>query len=343
MNTARAYVATPETAPAFWQIGNLWRVMATGVQTGNSFCLLDQLVMPDGGGPCTHTHPQDEGLYVVSGHCTFNAGGLTVGAAAGSFVAVPRRTEHSFTVDAPGTQLLNFYLPAGFELILMGLAAPAEANTLPPPGAVKMPPRRLVEQLSRDFGQTPVLGLPFADPPGPDNMATRPTPGARALPFVSSVADAPSYWHMGGLWSVLMDGARSDGSYSLIEQVMRPGPQAPPHLHEGSDEVFYILEGEAEFLLEDRLEKAGKGALVFIPRGMVHAFRVLGDRPCRALNLYTPAGFERTLPALARRAESPTLPPLDLPAIPSSGEQRQALFADLGMRPVAVPNPFAAS
>ena len=341
MNTARAYVATPDTAPAFWQIGNLWRVMATGVQTDNSFCLLDQLVMPDGGGPCTHTHPQDEGLYVVSGHATFNAGGLTVQAPAGSFVAVPRRTEHSFTVDAPGTQLLNFYLPAGFEMILMGLAAPAEADTLPPPGAVKMPPRRLVEQLSRNFGQTPVLGLPFADPPGPDNMATRPTPGARALPFVTSAAEATSYWHVGSLWSVLMDGARSDGSYSLIEQLMPPGPQAPPHLHEGADEVFYILEGEAEFFLGDRLEKAGPGALVFIPRGAIHAFRVTGDKPCRALNLYTPAGFEQTLPAFAQPAGSLTLPPpaWRAPSIPD--EQRRALFADLGMRPIALPNPFA--
>ena len=105
MSGPRAFVSRPGDAPSVWQIGNLWRVMASGVQTGNSFCLLDQLVMPDGGGPCTHTHTQDEGLYVVSGHCTFNAGGRTVAAPAGSFVSVPRRTEHSITVDAPGTQL----------------------------------------------------------------------------------------------------------------------------------------------------------------------------------------------------------------------------------------------
>lgn len=43
-------------APNFWQIGNLWRAMASGVQTGNTFCLLDQLVTPDGG-PGAHVHP----------------------------------------------------------------------------------------------------------------------------------------------------------------------------------------------------------------------------------------------------------------------------------------------
>ena len=343
MRTSRALVATPETAPAFWQIGNLWRVMATGVQTDNAFCLLDQLVMADGGGPCTHTHTQDEGLYVVSGHCTFNAGGETIAAGAGSFVAVPRRTEHSFTVDASDTQLLNFYLPAGFELILMGLAAPAARNELPPPGAVPLPPRRLVEQLSRDYGQAPVLGLPFADPPGPDNMATTPTPGARARPLVASAATAPAYWTMGGLWTVLMDGRDSDGSYSVIEQLMPPGPQASPHRHEWTDEVFYILGGEAEFLLEDRVERAGKGALVFIPRGTVHAFRVVGDRPCRAMNLYTPAGFERSVEALAPLAGSRTLPPPNWTPPEVAPEHRAALFTDFGMRTMKVSTPWDAS
>jgi hypothetical protein len=54
--TARSYVVHSEEASAFWQLSNLWRVFTTGVQTGNSCCLLDQLVMPKGGGPCTHAH-----------------------------------------------------------------------------------------------------------------------------------------------------------------------------------------------------------------------------------------------------------------------------------------------
>ena len=128
----RGYVMPPDQAPGFWQLGNLWRLMASGYQTGNSLCLIDQLVTPKGGGPCTHMHPSDEGLYVVSGHCTFNAGGASLSAAAGSLVVVPRFTEHAFSVDAPGTQLLNFYLPSGFEMFLIGFAHPAERNAAAP-------------------------------------------------------------------------------------------------------------------------------------------------------------------------------------------------------------------
>ena len=175
----------------------------------------------------------------------------------GSFVAIPRHTEHSFVVDASGTQLLNFYLPAGFEMILIGLSVPAERNDLPPPD-VPLPPRRLVEQLSRDYGQTEVLGLPFADAPGKDNMATKPTLGARVFPFRSDVATSPSYWHANGLFTVLADGSSTDNSYCLLEQLLPKGPSAPPHLHEWADEVFYILDGEAEFLLGNRIDTAGQ-------------------------------------------------------------------------------------
>ena len=83
----------------------------------------------------------------------------------------------------------------------------------------------------------------------------------------------------------LLPRSPTNGSYSLIEQLVPPGPQAPPHIHEQRDEVFYMLDGAAEFLLEDRRATALKGAPVFIPRGSVHAFRVLGERPARALNL----------------------------------------------------------
>ena len=341
MTTARAYVVTPDDAPGFWQLGNLWRVMASGILTGNSFCLIDQLVTPKGGGPCTHAHTQDEGLYIISGHCTFQADGLTLPAGPGTFVAVPRHAQHSFVVDAPGTQLLNFYLPAGFELLLMGFAHPAERNELPPPG-VALPPRRLVEQLSRDYGQIPILGLPGADPPGPDNMSTKPTPGATETSFIATAAMSPAYWHAGGLWTVLADATATGGRYCLFERLMRAGQSDAPHIHLDSDEVFYVLDGAAEFLLDDRILHASKGALVFIPRGTVHAVCVDG-KGAQMLNLYTQAGFQRWVSALGSAAGARTLPTQGwMP--PDVGKERRALLsAELGLRELAVTSPFVAA
>ena len=47
-------------------IGTLWRMLATGIPTGNSMCLLDQSC-PRESGPARQAHPQEEALYVAAG------------------------------------------------------------------------------------------------------------------------------------------------------------------------------------------------------------------------------------------------------------------------------------
>ena len=205
--TARAYVMRPDDAPAFWQIRNLWHVVATGVQTGGSFCAIDQIVNTNGGGPPTHYHTQDEGMYIISGHCSYSPAGEALLAGPGSFVSIPRYAEHSFVVDAPDTRFLNFYLPAGFDVLLMGLAVPALRNELPTAeDHVPLPPRRLVEQLSRDYGAVPVIALPFADHPSPANMVTK----------ASAAAAVPRAGVLVRRWPVVDPGGRGIERWQLL-------------------------------------------------------------------------------------------------------------------------------
>lgn len=341
MTTARAYIVTADKAPAFWQIRNLWHVMATGVQTGGSFCAIDQMVNTDGGGPPTHTHVQDEGMYIISGHCSYNAAGQPLPAGKGCFVSIPRHTEHSFVVDAPGTQFLNFYLPAGFEMLLMGVAVPAARNELPTPSdIVPLPPRAHVEELYRQYGSKPIIALPFADRPTPANMVTKPTPGATIQPFRSDSDTAPAFWFGNGLWIKLADGPQTDNSYCLFELLLPKGAGTGPRVLKNADEVFYVLDGQVSFLLGDRIETAAKGSLAFLPKSTVSAYRVESDT-ARLLNLYTPAGFERSVALLGERTETRTLPPEGWLPPQVSDERKRALFADLGIQPVAVPTPFA--
>ena len=56
-------------------------------------------------------------------------------------------------------------------------------------------------------------------------------------------------------------------------------PGAPPHVHEREDEIYYILDGTAHFLLGDRVETAGPGDTVILPRGEFHANWNEGDTP----------------------------------------------------------------
>ena len=197
------YVLTNRNSPAFWLIDNLWMPLAGSFLTNGNFCLIEQVCGTGIGGPPTHSHPSDEGLYILEGHCTFNAGGETVKAGPGTLVSVPRLVEHSFTVDAPNSRLLNFYTPGGFEMLLMSLATPAAERKPPVPGSTPMPPRWMVEECSREFGQIPGIALPFADPPSKENMVTHPSDVNKLKPYGINIKDAPAYWSQGILWTIL--------------------------------------------------------------------------------------------------------------------------------------------
>jgi quercetin dioxygenase-like cupin family protein len=128
---ATPYVATVEEGPAYWQVGILWVMLATGEQTGGEYSLMWELC-PKGSGATPHYHDQDEQFYVIDGQITYLANGEELKARAGSFVLIPRRTVHSFRVDSETATLLNSYTPAGFERTITELAEPAQARTIPP-------------------------------------------------------------------------------------------------------------------------------------------------------------------------------------------------------------------
>lgn len=304
---AKSFIQHGHDSPAYWQIGNLWQVMATGVQTDNAFTLLDQIVHSGGGGgPMTHTHSQDEGLYVIKGRCIFNAGGHQgLPGTPGTFVAIPGNTEHSFSVEEADTHVLNFYLPAGFEQLLIGISRPATERIPPPPELVgeMLPPKELSTKLALQYGQTNILGDPFNDPPNADLMYTRSTPGATVFPFTANAADLPAFQVRDGAWTILASGKQTGNSYSLMQLRLRQGLVFSPHLFKDKDVIYYILDGKMTFLHSEKVETVSKGALVFIPRGTVHASMVESDEAL-CLNLHTPGGFEEYVELIGTVMES---------------------------------------
>jgi uncharacterized cupin superfamily protein len=67
-----------------------------------------------------------------------------------------------------------------------------------------------------------------------------------------------------------------------------PGDQAPPHVHHGSDEAFYVLDGELEVLEGDQRRILTTGELAFIRAGTVHTFANRGPAATRILVVMTP-------------------------------------------------------
>jgi quercetin dioxygenase-like cupin family protein len=72
----------------------------------------------------------------------------------------------------------------------------------------------------------------------------------------------------------------------VVRAELDPGSSVPRHTHPG-DEISYILEGEAEVLIDGepaRLVKAGEAFV--IPAGKVHGARNPGREPLRFVGVY---------------------------------------------------------
>jgi uncharacterized cupin superfamily protein len=79
----------------------------------------------------------------------------------------------------------------------------------------------------------------------------------------------------------------------LVDSVLPPGGGfRVPHWHENLDEVFYVLEGEIEYLLGEQWRRAPAGTTVVIPAGAIHAFRNESGRPARHLAVGPPGAVE---------------------------------------------------
>jgi quercetin dioxygenase-like cupin family protein len=100
----------------------------------------------------------------------------------------------------------------------------------------------------------------------------------------------------------------TNGAFFLVEATLAPGNEPPPHVHSYEDELFYVLEGEFDVYVGQKVFKVRTGESVFLPGFVPHAFVVRSPR-LQLLTLFTPAGLEG-----AFRGESTPAQNLDLPS-----------------------------
>jgi mannose-6-phosphate isomerase-like protein (cupin superfamily) len=74
-------------------------------------------------------------------------------------------------------------------------------------------------------------------------------------------------WVLGDLYEFKATAEDTGGRFALWETTTPPGnPGPPPHIHHNEDEVFYLLEGELELMVEGRASVVGAGTFVDIPK-----------------------------------------------------------------------------
>jgi quercetin dioxygenase-like cupin family protein len=161
------------------------------------------------------------------------------------------------------------------------------------------------------------------------------TGGGRARIVLSP--DEGEMVQFGGLGvRFMIDGAQSGGTFALVEHPIEPRALAAPiHTHRYEDEYTYVLEGEIGVQVGDEVRVARPGDLVFKPRQVPHAFWNAGETPARALEIISPAGFERYFAEIAPLGPPAQPGPPDTQAL-GAIMAKYGLEIDVGSIPVLV-------
>jgi len=117
-----------------------------------------------------------------------------------------------------------------------------------------------------------------------------------------------SQWENGNLTTNLAEKEDTNGAFLLVEAMLAPGTEPPPHVHTREEELFYVVEGEFDVYVGEKAFNVKAGECVFMPRFRPHGFVIRSPR-LRLLALFTPAGLEeafRGMSTPARRLELPT-------------------------------------
>lgn len=104
----------------------------------------------------------------------------------------------------------------------------------------------------------------------------------------------------------------SDTGDQIVEWVdnVEPGVGIPPHIHTREDEIFRVIKGQVEIMVDGKTTVLNEGDVAFAPKDVPHAWKVVGTEKAKMITSAFPAGIEKMFGELA-----------DLPAGPPDFEK----------------------
>lgn len=127
--------------------------------------------------------------------------------------------------------------------------------------------------------------------------------------------DGEGWWFLGSFMRFLATAESTAGSFALIDAVAGPGRASPPHIHHSEDEAFQILEGEVTFTCGSETFVSEPGSFVFLPRHVVHNYKVTSETPARMLPWICPAGLDDFFKKMGETGSIDSPPPPSAPNI----------------------------
>jgi mannose-6-phosphate isomerase-like protein (cupin superfamily) len=145
-------------------------------------------------------------------------------------------------------------------------------------------------------------------------------------PMPKSVEAMPAErrWFLGLPTWIRASAADTNGTLSLIDQVIPAGFASPWHVHHNEDESFYVIDGTMTVVVGDGTVTLNAGDFGFGPRGIPHGFRIEGTKPARILLMTNGGGLALFVRETSDPAEGTTPPepnPADLRKLAAVAER----------------------
>jgi quercetin dioxygenase-like cupin family protein len=155
-NTTNQLLTTgPQEGQTISIVGDTYRLIVTGKQTGGAYAMIDMLV-PPGGGPSPHEHAGfHETFYVLDGEVLFQFEDKTLTAKKGQLVSIPQgggvhRFKNVSTADA---RMLCTVVPAGLDAFFLEVGRPVAPGASLPPHQMGPDELKRAKAIAERYGQ----------------------------------------------------------------------------------------------------------------------------------------------------------------------------------------------
>jgi quercetin dioxygenase-like cupin family protein len=95
--------------------------------------------------------------------------------------------------------------------------------------------------------------------------------------YVLGEAEGRSFKWWDYIFTIKAGAAETEPGVAIMEFSTEKGTEPPIHVHEGEDEIFYVLSGELTFSCGDESFDAGPKDFVFLPRDVPHGYTIKSD------------------------------------------------------------------
>ena len=111
----------------------------------------------------------------------------------------------------------------------------------------------------------------------------------------AAVVDSPQTSEGQAWWfldTLVVEHLMASGTGPVVLEMTLPAGAAPPlHLHHDLDDSSFLLDGQMVVRCGDQMLLARAGYWLSLPRGVPHAFRVVGHQPARILLVHDNDSF----------------------------------------------------